>query len=105
MVSLLNEVGFALPGAMGAVSLSWSEIESWLRCTKYELSVWETTTLKEMSEVYVSELHKATAKDAAPPYIHVTEDIVQQRKAVDTKLRNVFASFRRNRTGEPETQD
>jgi hypothetical protein len=104
MIALLNEAGFVLNTGMGATSLSWSEIESWLRCTQLELPVWEKTTLKEMSEVYAAELAKATDKNMAAPYTHLTE-IEEVRKTVDSKLRSVFSSLKRKQTGEPEIQE
>lgn len=109
MVSLLSEAGFALSSGFGATPITWTELDSWLSCTKHELSVWEITTLKEMSEVYCSELHKSSAKDAAPPYVPTAEvedeELAEQRKSVASKIRNVFASFKRNSGNEPNPQN
>jgi hypothetical protein len=89
---------------MGVDSLTWTEIDSWLRRTELELSTWETLMIKEMSEVYSSELSQATAKDYPAPYIAASQediDLATERKRVDSKLRNVFSSFKRNKAGEP----
>lgn len=90
---------------MGAIPISWLEIDAWLRATKLDLPIWERLTLKEMSEVYAAELSKATAKDAAAPYVEIAEDVKQNRSSVASKIRNVFSSFKRNTGEKPEPQD
>lgn len=102
LVGLLNEAGMVLNNGMGVSSLDWKEIHAWLEVTQLELSIWEKLTLKEMSEIYASELSKATAKDATAPYVEVVEEEVD-RKAVANKIRSVFASFKRKQ--EPDPQD
>lgn len=107
MVSLLSEVGFVMGTGMGVVPITWTELTNWLNATGLNLSVWEKLTLKEMSEVYASELSQATAKDHPAPYVYAAEaapeDVEVQRQQVASKLKNVFASFKRGK-GNPETQ-
>jgi hypothetical protein len=83
---------------MGAASLSWSEIESWLRVTHLSLTVWEKLTIKKMSEVYAGELGVATKRDAQAPYTHVDEALIEDRTVIAIKLKSVFANFKKNRT-------
>lgn len=100
LIALLGELGFVSHTGMGATHITWTEIKNWLDTTELELSVWEKLLLKEMSEVYASELSQASAKDYPAPYtapVDEVVDLVTERKAVDSKLRNVFSSFKRNK--------
>lgn len=96
LVNLLFEAGLLESTGMGAAALSWSEIESWLRVTQLDLSVWERLTIKSMSEVYVAELSTATKKDSPAPYIHADEIHAADRAQVADKLKNAFAFLRGN---------
>jgi hypothetical protein len=98
LVTLLFEAGLVQSTGMGAVSLSWSEIDSWLRVTQLELTVWEKLTIKSMSEVYAGELSVATKRDAQAPYTHVDEALTADRTAIASKLKGAFASFRKDRS-------
>jgi len=104
LVALLSEVGFVSYSGVGAIAITWSEIESWLNCTELNLSIWEKLMLKEMSEAYASVLSTATDKHTPAPYIHEVEDIEAQRTKVANKLRSVFNSLKRKRNGEPSPQ-
>jgi len=100
LVALLNEAGLASSNGMGVVPLSWQEIDSWLKCTNLELSVWEKLTIKLLSETYVGEFSQASAKDRPPPYVPQAEEPKQlDRDAVADKLRNAFRSMKRNPSG------
>jgi hypothetical protein len=98
LVTLLFEAGLIQSTGMGAASLSWSEIESWLRVTHLSLTVWEKLTIKKMSEVYAGELGVATKRDAQAPYTHVDEALIEDRTVIAIKLKSVFANFKKNRT-------
>jgi hypothetical protein len=106
LVGLLSELGFVSSNGMGAQPVTWLEIDAWLRATQLDIPIWERLTLKEMSEVYASELSKASAKDAAAPYVPEDVHIAENRTAVADKIRNVFSSFKRKKTEEiSEPQD
>ena len=81
---------------MGVTSLSWSEIESWIKVTQINLSTWEKLTIKGMSEAYAGELNSANKKDCPAPYTHVDEALIADRSIVANKLKNVFSSFKKN---------
>lgn len=100
IVGLLQEAGLVSNGGMGVVPLTWSEIESWHRFTQLDLSIWERLMIRTLSEEYASELHRASAKDAPAPYVHVNE-VQIDRKAVANKIMNVFRSFKRDPEPEP----
>lgn len=96
LITLLFEAGLVQSTGMGVSPLPWSEIESWLRVTQLDLSVWERLTIKTMSEVYASGLNSSTKKDCPAPYTHVDDVLIADRTAVASKLKNVFSSFKRN---------
>lgn len=96
MVTLLQEAGTMQSNGMGAVPLTWQEIESWLNTTERDLSIWEKLTIREMSEVYVSEFITASAKDAAAPYVPPVEPEGIDRKAVSDKILGVLRGFKRS---------
>lgn len=104
LVALLFEAGLLESTGMGATALSWSEIESWLRCTSLELSNWEKLMIKTMSDVYVSEYNQSSAKDRAAPYIYVDE-VQVKRDEVANKLLNVLRSFKRTSVEPEENKD
>lgn len=95
LVTLLFEAGLVQSTGMGVTPLTWSEIESWLRVTQLKLSVWEKLTIKNMSEIYAGELSSATKKDSPAPYTHIDKALIADREMIANKLKNVFASFKR----------
>lgn len=95
MIALLQEAGLVLGGGMSIVPLTWHEIESWLTATELELSVWEKLTIKQMSEAYVAESTKATAKHAVAPYVPPPDPNEIDRAAVASKLLSVLRGFKR----------
>ena len=104
LVVLLQEAGIMSTTGMGALPLSWQEIDAWLRCTQRDLSIWERLTIRELSEVYVGELNQASAKDRPQPYVFVEEEVEKiDRPAVANKLLNALRSMKRNQTP-PETE-
>ena len=103
LVGLLHEAGLMSSNGMGSVCLSWSEINAWLQVTEIDLTLWERLTITELSEVYVGELNKASAKDSEAPY-KPTPDVEEvDRALVDKKIRNVFSMFKK--VAEPVTED
>jgi hypothetical protein len=88
-------------GGMGPVPISWVEIDAWLRVTERELSMWERTTIKRLSEEYVSELVQATKADRPAPYIHEEDLDNIDRERVQTKILSVLSKFIRKTPTEP----
>ena len=97
LIGLLHEAGLMSSNGMGPVPLSWSEIESWIRCTELDLSLWERLTIKNLSEEYVGELSQATAKDRPAPFRHVEDEEEIDRSAVENKILSVLRGFNRKR--------
>jgi hypothetical protein len=99
MVAMLQEAGLVMSNGMGANPLTWQEIESWLRVTELELSVWEKLTIREMSEAYCTELAKSTDKHAAPPFTPPAILSPRERTVVASKIATILRSFKRKTTG------
>ena len=68
MVNYLFEIGPTLPGAMGDVELSHSEIACWQSNIGITLNHWESRTLKRISKDYLNECRKATSRDREAPW-------------------------------------
>lgn len=97
MVTLFQEAGLMSSNGMGAVPLSWQEIESWLDVTELRLTVWEKLTIREMSDAYVAALHQSTGKHDPAPYVPAVTPEEIDRKAVSSKVGNVLRGFKRNK--------
>lgn len=95
LVALLQEAGLIMSNGMGAIPLTWQEIESWLRVTELQLTVWEKLTIREMSEAYAAELASATDKHRPQPYTAPVEAV--DRTAVASKVLNILRGFKRKK--------
>lgn len=67
LVAFLFDVGPVLPGAMGPVALTHSELRAWQTNTGVDLSPWEAKTLRALSAEYAAESQAATKYDAPKP--------------------------------------
>lgn len=93
IIGMLHEAGLMSTAGMSVVPLSWQEIDAWIRVTESSPQLWERLLIKEMSEVYVSELNAATVKDRPSPYQAAEEVLFTDREAVANKLLNALRSF------------
>lgn len=59
---------FEIGPMMGDSPITHGEIESWQRNTGITLNAWEARTLKRLSIEYMSEAHKARARDCPAPW-------------------------------------
>lgn len=100
LVAFLYEAGLFGSNGMGAVPLTWAEINHWKECTDTVLTTWELLMIKKMSEAYVGEYNQASAKTRPAPYSEVDEDVASNRANVANKLKNAFQSRIRRK---PET--
>lgn len=100
IVGLLHEAGLMSSNGMGPVPLSWVDIESWTRCSEYDLPLWVKLKVKSLSEDYVHELLEAKDMNRPAPYEHVQViedevDLVVQRDKVQNKLLDFVSRFKR----------
>lgn len=68
MIHRLYEVGPTGSNGMGAVPVTWTEIDAWCRRGGVDLSPSEARLLRRLSVEYVSMSHKATENFHAPPW-------------------------------------
>jgi hypothetical protein len=98
LIGLLHEAGLMSNNGMGPISLSWLEIKAWIDTTEIQLSLWERLTLKEMSEVYVSERIQAEDANRTAPYIpNKEEELVEDNSK---KFLTLLRKFKKPQPGE-----
>jgi hypothetical protein len=68
LLEYLLEIGPADATGMGAVPISFQEIESWQHQVGVELAPWEVRMLRSLSREYVGELNAATKPDRPMPW-------------------------------------
>jgi hypothetical protein len=91
LIAYWNDLGLCSSGGMGAVGLSSLEIDSWSRLSAVELEPWEFQALRQMSQHYVSMVHKGEDVDCPPPFGEMAS--IFDRDVVGKKVTNAFKSF------------
>lgn len=86
LVGYLFDVGPSMPGAMGNVPLSHSEIRDWQDNTGIELSAWEARTLRRLSNDYLASAQAAESPDCRPPYTASSDAQRLQQVELQQKL-------------------
>lgn len=56
----LDELGWVLPGGMGAAPLSAAELHAWACLTGHRLQAWEVEALLAASRAYLAAVHEAS---------------------------------------------
>lgn len=84
LLDYLLEVGPATGTGMGAVPVSYQELQAWQEQTGLALWPWEVQTLRRLSREYVSETHAAASPAAKAPWV---PDEETNRQAVDAGFR------------------
>lgn len=79
--------GVVASGAMGAIGLSWTELQAWAALTGATLTAWEAETLYEMSAAYAVMLDKAKSPTCPAPWV---PSIEQQREKVSNQLARIL---------------
>lgn len=68
LVGYLYEFGPTVPAGMGAGPVAFTEIAAWQALRGIELEPWEARLLRRLSLDYLAEAHRATKRDAQPPW-------------------------------------
>jgi hypothetical protein len=68
LISYLFEIGPTLAAGMGNGPLTHAEIMAWQINTGIELQSWEARILKRLSNHYLAESQRATARDCPAPW-------------------------------------
>lgn len=85
----LLTVGPAMPGAMGQVAVTFSELRAYQDSMGVEFAPWESRALREASQAYINASHDAESPDAAPPWVSMAE---QNRERVSNMIGSVFGA-------------
>lgn len=92
----LYEVGPTMGTGMGAVPLTFAELESWQGQVGIELQPWEVRMLRRLSRDYAVEQSRATSADRQPPWKpEPMNDAARQR--MPGQLRAIFGALRQAR--------
>lgn len=67
LIGYLQDMGYYLSTGMGMSPLPFTEIKAYIDLMKLDLSIWEVSTLREMSVAYVSQ-HNNNYDDTESPY-------------------------------------
>ena len=86
-----QDMGMVGSGAAGAVPLSATDIYAWSNLSAVELTPWEFSVLRQLSQNYAAYLHKSENPDEPPPYGALVQDF--DRDLVAKKVSNAFKSF------------
>ncbi|MCA3254929.1 MAG: hypothetical protein INF91_04840 [Alphaproteobacteria bacterium] len=89
MVDMLMEAGPVQPGGMGAMPLSWGELQAWQQQTGRRLPPWQTRMIRELSAVFLAESQRAEKVDCPAPWV---SEIDANRKLVAQKLAAAFGA-------------
>jgi hypothetical protein len=84
----LIEIGLTQAAGMGAVPLSWLEINAWCERTAVDLEPWEARLIRRLSAAYLAERRKADVETCPPPWR--AEVTAREREIEEAKLRAVL---------------
>ena len=87
--------GFCLSGSMGAIPLTWSEVNSFIDSSGYPLNGWEAEQLIKMSRTYCYMLSKAKKVGCPPPYQEGIEE-EQALQEMRDRVAKQWESFESN---------
>ena len=69
LLGYLMDMGPVLSGGMGAVALTYGELDAWCNRMGISLAPWESRFLRRLSSEYASESHKATTQGYQAPWL------------------------------------
>jgi len=68
IVDRLLEIGLVEANGVGAVPISWREINEWQRATSVDLAPWEARLIRHLSTEYLAEGRRAESENYPPPW-------------------------------------
>lgn len=74
----LVEMGLTEAAGMGAVPLSWREIDAWCRRCAIDLPPWEGRLMRRLSADYLAESRRAEKETCPPPWLAPANEAVIQ---------------------------
>lgn len=80
LVDYLFEFGPTVAAGMGNGPITGAELLAWQELLSIEFQPWEARLLRRLSNEYLDESHKATARDRPPPF---ATPMLKQARAKD----------------------
>ena len=94
LAGYLFELGPVGSGGMGAVAISWPDIDAWQNATGIELATWEARALRRLSQEYLAASHDAKERDCPAPYSEELDHT--DRAAIANKIAHIFSSRKKH---------
>jgi hypothetical protein len=88
--------GFCLSGSMGAIPLTWSEVDSFSALSGYPLNGWQSEHLVKMSRDYCYMLSKAKTLSYPSPYSEFSETDEDEKQKMRDRVAKQWDSFSEN---------
>lgn len=85
LIDYLFEVGPVQSNGMGAMVVSFEELQAWQRLCQHTLEPWEVLTLRSMSQAFANEAQTASEPNAPPPWIELPSD--EKRRDIAKRAR------------------
>jgi hypothetical protein len=85
--------GFSMSGSMGAVPLTWSELDSFICRSGYKLSGFESEMMIRMSRAYCVMLSKASENGCPAPYQDIDIEDEDELEKMRERVSKQWGSF------------
>jgi hypothetical protein len=89
LIKYLIEVGPVMGTGMGAIPLTFGELQAWQQQTGLDLRPWEAATLRRLSRDYAGESIRAANPAVLPPW----RPPVLDRAQVNEQVRAIFGAL------------
>ena len=93
LITWLSELDFCMSGGFGPTPLTFQEIFAWGKL--YNISLWEASKIKALSNRYVSKLEQF--KDPRSPRPYIKDMTLEEKKALSQKIKSIFRNIKKER--------
>jgi hypothetical protein len=87
LLRIILSIWPSMQGGMGAIPITWQEIQAYVDLTGISLNAWEAKTIKDCSLVFVSQ-SQLSAKTDCPSPIMEEKDPLQLKRQIKDLLRS-----------------
>lgn len=93
----LQELGFSSKGLGGLAPITFQEIKSWSEITGNDVTYWEATVLRKLSNYYCHQCELSREPECPPPWTPVQEITLETRANVDGFFRLLAKKYEANK--------